>query len=107
MKKLLVALLLTPTLSFAQFDFGAETYTSADAKGLVVNSLGDTNVVSQYQTATQSLGTNDWIPENAVKNQLGVDGYTKAYDFNPTASHDWGVYNQQLPNNVALHEIDF
>lgn len=108
MKKLIISfMLLLASPAFAQFDFGAETYTSANSKGLVVNSLGDTNVVSQYQTATQSLGTNDWIPENAVKNTLGMDGYTQAYDYNPTANHSWGVYNTPLPIGPQLHEVDF
>lgn len=107
MKKLLLATLLLASPAFAQFDFGNETYTSADSKGLIVNSLGDTNQVSMYQTPAASLGTNDFIPENAVKNTLGMDGYTQAYDYNPTANHSWGVYNQLLPTGVALHEVDF
>lgn len=109
MKKLLVITLLAlcTYTAHAQFDFGAETYTSANSKGLIVNSLGDTNQVSMYQTPNASLGTNDFIPESAVKNTLGMDGYTQAYDYNPTANHSWGVYNQPLPVGPALHEIQF
>jgi hypothetical protein len=94
-------------ISRADFDFGNETYTSADSKGLVVNSLGDKPYLSLYQTPNQSLGSNDFIQESAVKNQLGIDGYTQAWDYNPTAAHPWGVYNQPLPTGVQLHELDF
>ena len=39
--------------------------------------------------STQLLGTNDYIEESAVKNQLAIDGYTVAYDLNPSYS---GLY---------------
>lgn len=89
--------------AYANFDFGATTYETADDI-LVVNSLGDQPVVSKFG----ALGTNDWIQESGVKNQLAIDGYTKAYDYNPTAAHDWGVYNQPLPvGGPALTKLTF
>lgn len=103
MKKVIAILLLCSMPLFADFNFGNETYTSADAKGLIVNSLGDKPTLSTFG----NLGTNDFIPENAVKNSLAMDGFTRAYDYNPTANNTFGVYNQPLPAGGALHEIDF
>lgn len=106
MRKLIlvaVLFLVYQTQAHANFDFGATTYETADDI-LVVNSLGDQPVVSTFGT----LGTNDWIPENAVKNELKLDGYSLAYDYNPTAAHDWGVYNQPLPTGgPALTKLTF
>ena len=81
---------------------------------LVLNSLSDRYGVSTFQTAntngqaTQLLGTNDYIPESAVKNQLAIDGYTAAYDYNPNYKGLYASeYNQPLPTNVPLTELSF
>lgn len=104
MKKVLsLFIMLSITgVCYANFDFGATTYQTAGTT-LVVNSLGDQTIVSKYGT----LGTNDWIPENAVKNQFKLDGYSVAHDYNPTASHSWGVYDQALLTNQPLTELKF
>jgi hypothetical protein len=83
------------------FNYGQDTYEKWD-DNLVVNSLGDETTVSQYG----SLGTNDWIPENAYKNLLKYEGYTSAYDYNPQANYTWGVYNQPLPTK-DLTKLEF
>jgi len=89
------------SLAWSGYDYGATTYETAD-DSLVVNSLGDQTTVSTYGT----LGTNDWIPENSVKNYLKLEGYTVAYDYNPTAAHSWGVYDAALPT-ADLTELKF
>jgi hypothetical protein len=76
---------------------------------LILNSLSDRYGISTFQTPTQSLGTNDYIEENAVKNTLAIDGYTQAYDYNPNSKTGYGyssVYNQPLPN-VPLTKLTF
>jgi hypothetical protein len=84
----------------AGWNFGSDTYAQHDSQ-LILNSLSDRYGISTFQTPTQSLGTNDYIEENAVKNTLALDGYTKAYDYNPLSTTGYGyssVYNQPLPN---------
>ena len=127
MKKLLavIAVVLLSRFSFADpstigtqppsagWNFGNVTY-GQEGGSLILNSLSDRYGISQFQTAntngqaTQLLGTNDYIEENAVKNQLAIDGYTKAYDFNPNATSIYnGVYTNPLPTNVPLTELSF
>jgi hypothetical protein len=127
MKKLLVALIvsLVSRFSFADpsnigtqppsagWNFGNVTY-GQEGGSLVLNSLSDRYGVSTFQTAntngqaTQLLGTNDYIEENAVKNQLAIDGYTVAYDNNPQYTGLYASeYNQPLPTNVPLTELSF
>jgi hypothetical protein len=92
----------------AGFNFGNVTYGQV-SDSLVLNSLSDRYGISTYQTLTQSLGTNDYIEENAVKNQLAINGYTKAYDYNPNSQTGYGysaVYNEPLPN-VPLTKLTF
>ena len=84
------------------FNYGRDTYEKCD-NYLVVNSLGDETIVSEYR----KLGTNDWIPENSVKNYLKLEGYTEAYDYNPQANHYWNVYNRPLPIGINLKELEF
>jgi len=92
----------------AGWNFGSDTYAQHDGS-LVLNSLSDRYGISTFQTPTQSLGTNDYIEENGVKNTLALDGYTQAYDFNPNSQTGYGyssVYNQPLPN-VPLTKLIF
>lgn len=92
----------------AGWNFGSDTYAQHSGS-LILNSLSDRYGLSTYDSATQHLGTNDYIPENAVKNQLALSGYTKAYDFNPNSQTGYGyssVYNQPLPN-VPLTKLSF
>jgi hypothetical protein len=97
----------------AGWNFGNVTY-GQEGGSLVLNSLSDRYGISTFQTAntngqaTQLLGTNDYIEENAVKNQLAVDGYTVAYDLNPSYLGLYpSAYNQPLPTNVPLTELSF
>ena len=90
------------------WNFGSDTYAQHDGS-LILNSLSDRYGISTFQTPTQSLGTNDYIEENGVKNTLALDGYTQAYDFNPNSQTGYGyssVYNQPLPN-VPLTKLTF
>jgi len=92
----------------AGWNFGNVTY-GQEGGSLVLNSLSDRYGISTFQTPTQSLGTNDYIEENAVKNQLAINGYTQAYDYNPQSQTGYGysaVYNQPLPN-VPLTKLTF
>src|ERR1017187_2439374 len=91
MRKLFVALFVVPFIlprhGFAEppsagWNFGTDTYGQHDSQ-LILNSLSDRYGVSTFQTPTQSLGTDDYIQESAVKNQLAISGYSQAYDYNP------------------------
>lgn len=110
LKKTLVLLLLT-SLAHADFQWGSQTYDSA-GQTLIVNSLGDQPTLSTLNTTgangtvMQSLGANDFVEENGVKNTLAIDGYSVAYDANPSALNSFGVYNQPLPN-VPLTKLTF
>ena len=127
MKKLLVLLsvILVSRFSFADpsnigtqppsagWNFGNITYSQASGS-LILNSLSDRYGIAQFQTAntngqtTQMLGNADYIPEAAVKNQLAIDGYTQAWDFNPQYTGiDASYYNQPLPTNIPLTELSF
>lgn len=97
----------------AGWNFGNVTYAQ-EGGSLVLNSLSDNYGISQFNTAntngqaTQNLGNNDYIPENAVKNMLAIDGYTQAYDSNPSYSGLYAsAYNQPLPSGVPLTELSF
>lgn len=111
-KKLL--LLLLPAFAFAEppsagWNFGTDTYGQHTGQ-LILNSLSDRYGISTFHTPTQSLGTNDYIEENAVKNQLAINGYTKAYDLNTNSQTGYGyssVYNQPLPTDVPLTKLTF
>jgi hypothetical protein len=89
-------------LAFAgQFNFGVGTYEQYDDI-LVVNSLGDKPSISTFG----NLGANDFIPENSFKNVLGYEGYSIAYDYNPTYTGLYsGIYEQVLPTGVDLTKI--
>lgn len=127
MKKLLavLAVVLVSRFSFADpstigtqppsagWNFGNVTY-GQEGGSLILNSLSDRYGIAQFQTAntngqtTQMLGNADYIPEAAVKNQLAIDGYTQAWDYNPQyAGIDASYYNQSLPTNIPLTELSF
>lgn len=97
----------------AGWSFGNVTYAQ-EGGSLILNSLSDRYGIAQFQTAntngqsTQMLGNADYIPENAVKNQLAIDGYTNAWDYNPQYTGiDASYYNQPLPTNIPLTELSF
>jgi hypothetical protein len=64
----------------ANFNYGNDTYEKWD-NILVVNSLGDETDESKFIYQGVNLGYNDYIPENAFKNNLYNEGYTQVYDF--------------------------
>ena len=105
MKKLIfviIGLFIFTSGAFAgNFNFGVGTYEQYDDI-LVVNSLGDEPSISTFG----NLGANDFIPENAFKNTLGYEGYSVAYDYNPTYAGLYsGIYEQALPTGVDLTKI--
>jgi len=77
----LALVLIFATTSYAGFNFGSDTYEKVD-NILIVNSLGDQTTESQFNYKNVKLGYNDFIPENAFKNDLYNQGYTKVFDFN-------------------------
>jgi len=93
----------------AGWNFGSDTYGQHTSQ-LILNSLSDRYGLSTFVTPTQSLGTNDYIEENAVKNQLAIDGYTQAYDYNPNSKTGYGYntpYTTPLPTNIPLTKLSF
>lgn len=97
MKKVFVLLamvLVFVSPAFASFNWGSDTYSTVGSQ-LIVGSLGDQPTVSTFG----NLGTNDWIPENAVKNYLALEGYTTALDYNPSVTNPQfsSAYNQTVP----------
>lgn len=97
MKKVIVLIAMVfifASPAFASFNYGSTTYAQA-GNTLIINSLGDQSTVSTFG----SLGTNDWIPENAVKNYLSMEGYTTAIDYNPSITNPQfsSAYNQAVP----------
>lgn len=91
---LIILCLVFASPAFASFNWGTDTYSTVGNQ-LIVNSLGDQSTVSTFG----SLGTNDWIPENAVKNYLSMEGYTTAIDYNPSITNPQfaSAYNQAVP----------
>lgn len=112
MRLVLISTLLLAGTVFAEppsagWNFGNVTYAQ-EGGSLILNSLSDNYGISQYQTPTQSLGNNDYIPESAVKNMLALDGYTKAYDYNPSYSGLYNsTYNMPLPTSAPLTKLSF
>jgi len=79
-----VIILCFASTSFAGFNFGTDTYEKVD-NILIVNSLGDQTVESQFKHDGLNLGFNDYIPENAFKNNLYNQGYTTVLDYDNTS----------------------
>jgi len=81
------------SVSYADFNYGKDTYEKVD-DSLIVNSLGD-----QVEPSTfGKLGVNDFIPENAVKNYLAIEGYTQAVDYNPAVTNpQYASYYSEKP----------
>jgi len=105
MKRLIIVLgIIFSFVSIANagnFNYGKGTYEQYDDI-LVINSLGDEPSISTYG----NLGANDFIPENAFKNQLGYEGYSVAYDYNPNYNGLYsGIYETELPTDVELTKI--
>jgi hypothetical protein len=83
--------------------FGKSTYSQVGDK-IIFGSLGDEYAVSEFG----NLGGNDFIPENAFKNLLGYEGYTEAYDYNPTYDGYYdSFYKNPLPVGKDLVAIGF
>ena len=115
MKKLIGMILIIGTVlclsigtASAKFNYGVDTY-STDSSTLILNSTGDQTSSSTLATPNANLGTNDFIGELAVKNELLLNGYTVAYDSNnPTAlAQCYSQYNEPLPTGVALTQLQF
>ena len=98
---ILIIVMISIVPAFA-FNYGTDTYAT-DSGSLILNSLGDQVTNSTFL----NLGSNDFISENAAKNQLSIDGYSKAYDYNPqnTLGQFSGVYNTSLPTGVELTKL--
>lgn len=101
---LLLVLFGCISFAFAGFNYGVDSYSTVGNQ-LIVNSMGDQSTVSTYG----NLGTNDWISENAVKNYLGMEGYTYANDYNPPLQiHNLQVnithYHYQILRNCSLQD---
>jgi hypothetical protein len=99
---ILSVILIQSKLFAGGFDYGITTYEQVDDI-LIVNSLGDSTAVSTYG----KLGTNDWIPENSVKNYLGLEGYTQANDFNPSITNSQFVNNYNIKPNEDYTKLQF
>ena len=81
--------------------YGKSTYEAVGDK-IIFGSLGDEYAVSEFG----NLGGNDFIPENAFKNLLGYEGYSVAYDYNPTYDGYYDdFYKKPLPAGVDLTKI--
>lgn len=116
MKKILgiLTIVLVSRFSFADpeppsagWNFGNVTYGQVGGS-LVLNSLSDRYGISTYPSSTQYLGVNDFIQESGVKNQLAIDGYSQAWDYNPQYSGLYpAAYNQSLPTDVSLTKLSF
>lgn len=101
----IIGLSLTCCVNARAFNFSYDTYAT-DSGVLILNSLGDQVTNSHYG----ALGSNDFISENAYKNDLKLDGYTVAYDYNPQNTNPQfsADYNTPLPNGGAgLTKLQF
>ena len=99
----IVLLMSVFTNAFADniITYGKSTYNQVGGS-IIFGSLGDEYAVSDFG----NLGNNDFIPENAFKNTLGYEGYSVAYDYNPTYDGYYPeAYNEVLPTGVALTKI--
>jgi hypothetical protein len=114
MKKLitLIAVLMLVNLayvsqSYAQlFNFGQDTY-SKWANILVVNSLGDRVEESKFIHNGLNLGYNDFIPENAFKNDLYNQGYTQVFDYNNSSLDLVEVGYMGLKGDPRSYDADY
>lgn len=101
---ILIAVVALSTPAWADFNYSYDTY-STDSGSLILNSLGDQVTNSTFG----ALGSNDFISENAFKNELALDGYTVAYDYNPQNTNPQFsyIYNVPPPTGVPLTELQF
>jgi hypothetical protein len=95
---LIVMFLFVASPALADFKWGTDTYSSVGNQ-LIINSLGDQTTVSTFG----KLGNNDWIPENAVKNYLLMEGYTSANDYNPSITNPQfaSAYSEKPPEGYT------
>jgi len=107
-KYLLTALFICVFVSssHAGFDFGTTTYEQVD-NILIVNSLGDTTTESKFIHNGLNLGYNDYIPENAFKNDLYNQGYTKVLDYNDTSLNLVEVGYMGVKGNPRSYDADY
>ena len=70
------------------FNFGQDTYQKVGSK-LVVNSLGDKGL----ESSDGAFGYNDYIPENAFKNNMKEQGYSAVYDSKPADGRGYTAVN--------------
>lgn len=102
---LIVSLFITSKV-YAGFNFGTDTYEKVD-NILIVNSLGDQTTESKFKYKGLNLGYNDYIPENAFKNDLYNQGYTKVYDsYNPNLDLVEVGY-MGLKGNPRAFDVDY
>lgn len=96
-------LTITATAAFAgNFTFGSTTYEQADGI-LIVNSLGDQVAESTYK----NLGYNDYIPENAFKNNLAEQGYTVCFDSKPADVETVAVTYAGRLGDPRTEDVDY
>lgn len=82
--------------------FGKSTYNQAGAR-LIVNSLGDQPV----ESTDGNLGYNDYIPENAFKNNLKEQGYTQVWDAKPDRNDVIAVSYMGLKGDPRTEDVDW
>jgi len=82
--------------------FGQSTYNQAGQR-LIVNSLGDQVAESTHG----DLGYNDYIPENAFKNNLSEQGYTKVWDSKPNRDDVVAVSYMGLKGDPRTEDVDY
>jgi len=100
----LVACLLVSKSAYADngITFGKSTYNQAGAR-LIVNSLGDQVAESTHG----NLGYNDYIPENAFKNNLHEQGYTQVWDSKPDREDVVAVSYMGLKGDPRTEDVDY
>ena len=105
-KKLLV-LILSLGLLFSNvyadniITYGKSTFEDVDSR-IIFGSYGDEYAISEFD----NLGGNDFIAELNFKNVLAYEGYTEAYDYNPTYDGYYdSFYKKPLPTAKDLTKI--
>jgi len=109
MKKVLLTVLFVlvfASTSFAGFNFGTTTYEQVD-NILIVNSLGDQTIESQFVHDGKNLGYNDFIPENAFKNDLYNQGYSVVYDYDNSSLDLVEVGYMGLKGDPRTYDADY
>jgi|GEM_PF-2454053 len=102
----LIMILVFASTSFAGFNFGTTTYEQVD-NILIVNSLGDQTIESQFVHDGKNLGYNDFIPENAFKNDLYNQGYSVVYDYDNSSLDLVEVGYMGLKGDPRTYDADY